>query len=543
MKRHVRDNYYVVGEGILSYDREKKPTCHPPSDEADLRKFRFSRLGPKGPGHEAPFLLALGQAMTVMAGNPDSTGIPAGFTYLGQFVDHDLTQDKTARSLGSAVTVDELLQGRSPALDLDSLYGRGPGHAEDAIFYSDGARLVMGRTKADPSPATPGSNVDLDGFDLPRVQLGSTKVERRRAQIPDTRNDENLAVAQIHLAFMRFHNAVVDHLAGTGVPSALLFEQAREQVVKHYQWMLRTDYLPRIVDTAILDDVFANGRTFFEPAPPPGNRPTMPIEFSVAAFRLGHSMIRESYNWNRFFHRTGVVDGTLGLLFQFSGTSGILSIDGTMGDPESGSFERLPTNWIADFRRLFDFTPIDPTLQAPEGQPNPTKAIDTRLVDVLATLPPGSFGARGVTPAPTPDEHNLAFRNLARANMVELATGQQMAQFFGVPALTADQILDGNGGVVLRGAAGIDEGLLTTASPLWFYILREAEFSGGKLGAVGGRIVAEVFHRAMEGSEHSIVRDPTWRPELGSRGADTFQMIDLLWFGAGQNPAIIAPLG
>ena len=337
MKRHVRENYYVVGEGILSYDHKTKtPTCEPPSDEADLRKFRFSRLGPKGPGHQVPFLLALGKAMTMMAGNDNADGIPAGFTYVGQFVDHDLTQDKTAKSLGSAVTVDELLQGRSPALDLDSLYGRGPTHPEDAIFYADGARLLLGRTKADPN--TPGTNMDLDGFDLPRVGFGSTKVERRRAQIPDARNDENLAVAQIHLAFMRFHNAVVDKLALDGVPSTLLFEQARELVVKHYQWMLRTDYLPRVVDPAIVDDVFTNGRTFFEPAPPPGNHPTMPIEFSVAAFRLGHSMIRDRYDWNRLFHRTGVADGTLGFLFQFSGTSGIMSIDGTLDDPESGSF-------------------------------------------------------------------------------------------------------------------------------------------------------------------------------------------------------------
>jgi hypothetical protein len=542
MKRHVRDNYYVVGEGILSYDhKHKKPACDPPSDEADLRKFRFSRLGPKGPGHPTPFLLALGEAMTMMAGNQNSAGIPGGFTYVGQFVDHDLTQDKTAKSLGSAVTVDELLQGRSPALDLDSLYGRGPTHPEDAIFYSDSARLVMGRTQADPTPATPGANVDMDGFDLPRVGFGSTKAERRRAQIPDARNDENLVVAQIHLAFMRFHNAVVDKLSADGIPSALLFEKALETVVKHYQWMLRTEYLPLVVDPAIVDDVFTNGRQFFEPAPLPGNHPTMPIEFSVAAFRLGHSMIRESYNWNKFFHATGVADGTLEFLFRFSGTSGTLSLAGPLDDPESGTFERLPTNWIADFRRLFDLTAIDPALVAPEGSPNLTKAIDTRLVDVLGALPLGSFGARGTNPPPP--ERNLAFRNLVRANMVELATGQQMAAQFGVTPLTADQILDGNGGVPLRGVAGIDEPTLTTASPLWFYILREAEFHGGKLGPVGGRIVAEVFHRAMEGSAHSIVRDPTWRPDLGTRGPTTFEMIDLLWFASKQNPAVIAPLG
>ena len=186
-------------------------------------------------------------------------------------------------------------------------------------------------------------------------------------------------------------------------------------------------------------------------------------------------------------------------------------------------------------------TAVDASLAAPEGAPNPTKAIDTRLVDVLGALPLGSFGARGTNPPP--DERNLAFRNLVRGNMVELATGQQLAQQFGVTPLTADEILDGNGGVPLRGEAGIDEAVLTTASPLWFYVLREAEFHGGKLGPVGGRIVAEVFHRAMEGSAHSIVRDPAWQPTLGGRGAGVFEMVDLLWFAAKENPAVIAPLG
>ena len=84
---------------------------------------------------------------------------------------------------------------------------------------------------------------------------------------------------------------------------------------------------------------------------------------------------------------------------------------------------------------------------------------------------------------------------------------------------------------------------LIADTPLWFYVLREAELNGGRLTGVGGRIVAEVFHRAMEGSEHSIVRDPAWLPELATRGADTFEMIDLLWFAAKQSPTVIAPLG
>jgi hypothetical protein len=106
------------------------------------------------------------------------------------------------------------------------------------------------------------------------------------------------------------------------VSSAVLFETARETVVKHYQWMLRHDFLPRIVDPGIVDEVFTKGRRFFEPAPGEQDHPTMPVEFSVAAYRLGHSMVRGAYNWNRIFDNGA---GTLALLFRFTGTSGILS--------------------------------------------------------------------------------------------------------------------------------------------------------------------------------------------------------------------------
>lgn len=539
-KRHMRDNYFVVGEGIYNYSKDGKPVCYVnPGDIPEIRKFRFSRMGPKGKRFDRDEMLKLAKAMTAASG-PDSASptIPAGFTYLGQFVDHDLTMDKTAKALGSNVTIEDLLQGRSPALDLDSLYGRGPADATDQKFYSDRIRLKMGITA--PTPAPPGTNVPLNKFDLPRVGLGSTRKERRAALIPDHRNDENLVVAQTHLAFMRFHNRVVDDLALKGTPSADLFNKSRELVVKHYQWMLKTDFLPRIVDPAIVTDVFTNGRKVFEVNVTPEQMPTMPIEFSVAAFRLGHSMIREQYEWNRAFNAGqpgALAPATLLLLFRFSGTSGTLSIDGDLNDPESGSNERLPTNWIADFRRLYDFTEVGRNdLTPPEGGPNITRKIDTLLVDPLKTLPFGSFGGSSTTP---PDELNLAFRNLMRAVMIELATGQQMAAVMGVTPLTKDQLRNGNGGAAIDAASSVLD-----QSPLWFYILREAEFNNGKLGPVGGRIVAETFHRAMEGSQHSIIRDPSWRPNaLVQNSGDRFTMADLLLYAFEGRADLLNPLG
>ncbi|MER6954567.1 MULTISPECIES: heme peroxidase family protein [unclassified Streptomyces] len=553
-KRHVRSSFYVVGEGILAESGEGEPmAAEPASSVADLRKFRFSRLGPQSrPAQQLDrnARTELAQAMTdAAATHPDQEGVPAGFTYLGQFVDHDLTLDATAVRLEDEITVRQLLQGRSPALDLDSLYGLGPDHRFDRRFYEDdGLRLKTGTTQGVPNdPSVVGQ--PLAGFDLPRTGSGSLRSERRRALIPDPRNDENLVVAQIHTAFIRFHNRVIADLIGKGVSSAVLFESARETVVKHYQWMLRHDFLKRIVDPEIVDDVFSNGRRVFEPAAGEQNLPTMPIEFSVAAYRLGHSMVRGRYNWNRVFDQGR---GTLELLFQFSGTSGILSPPpANPADPEAGEFERLPTNWIADFRRLFAFQEAVPEradLQVPATQFNLAKRIDTLLVNPLAKLPLGSFGGRGQEKPPE-IELNLAFRNLTRASMLRLATGQQMVEHFvgrkvDVDPLTAADFAQGGGAQL---SAGLAKAVAKNA-PLWFYILREAEVKGGgKLTGVGGRIVAEVFHRAMEGSRHSIVRDPFWRPFLSPVAArnadDVFDMTDLLLYAFEGRADQLNPLG
>jgi hypothetical protein len=518
MVRHGRDSFFIVSEGILTSEpaaetkaRSEAAIPAPQLSEAtELRQFRFSRIGPQGSPASMELVTAMSETITAVA--PDRDGeIPAGFTYLGQFIDHDLTMDKTQAVLGSDVTVDELIQARSPALDLDSLYGRGP--ADDPHFYTDGLHLKMGRTAAleDFLPA-------FDGHDLPRDPQQPT------ALIPDARNDENLPVAQTHLAFIRFHNRVVDTIA-PGPTST--FETAREHVVKHYQWMLKTDYLPRIVDPGIVEDVFTNGRTLFETSPAPGDAPTMPIEFSVAAFRLGHSMVRDTYNWNRFFDNGG---GALSLLFGFSGTSGFLNGD----DP-------LPSNWIADFRRLYDFAEAGrPDLVVPVGKFNHARNIDTRLTDPLATLPAGSFGPPDAQVPPI--QANLAFRNLRRGNMVKLASGQQMAALAGVTALTDDEVLAGDGGVDFTGLASGLRDELISKTPLWTYILREAELNNGRLTGVGGRIVAEVFHRAMEGSTHSIVREPHWRPNLGP-DQFTFRMVDLLLFAFEGRAELLNPLG
>ena len=549
MRKHARDSFFVVGEGVLEFGRDGRPSVRRPLSGEELRRFRFSRLGPEGPLVDEATRTALTEAITVAGAQPDSD-VPAGFTYLGQFVDHDLTMDRTEAQLGEDVNIDDLLQGRSPALDLDSVYGRGPADHHDRVFYQrDGVQLKVGRTSATSFPDDR-VNVDLEGFDLPRVGgTAGTHADRRKPLIPDLRNDENLAVAQTHLAFIRFHNRVVEELALKGLSGRRLFTTARDHVVRHYQWMLRTDFLPRIVDPAIVEDVFTCGRRHFE-APGRGrghygHAPTMPIEFAVAAYRLGHSMVRGTYQWNRVFTTGGPGDtATLLQLFTFTGVAGNFAPNSgvpELDDPDSGTVDTLPTNWIVDFRRLYDFTEAGrPDLGVPAGSGNVTKRIDTVLVDPLSLLPAGTFGGRGTEIPPV--QRNLAFRNLTRANMVRLATGQQMAELFGATPLTAEQILEGNGGASLTGLSDEQRAAVSANTPLWFYVLREAELNDSRLGAVGGRIVAEVFHRAMEGSRTSIVRDPAWRPSLGP-DRDTFRMTDLLLFAFEGKADLLNPLG
>ncbi|MGW0710080.1 peroxidase family protein [Streptomyces sp. NPDC002643] len=560
--RHHRETYYVVNEGrVLEFEKGNAVSRVPSATEQQMA-FRFSRFGEKGVQLDEALRAKLAEAMTTGTGgaDPDSgapgTPIPAGFTYLGQFVDHDLTLDRTQVGLGEPVPVDELVQGRSPALDLDSVYGLGPHHSSSARFYETDARLKVGTALGVPFPPEfPPANVDQEGFDLPRAgeTAGGTRADQRAALIPDARNDENLAVGQLHLAFIRFHNRVVDHLVERGVPEYRLLDTARETVVKHYQWMLRTDFLPRIVDRDIVERVFTRGRKHFEVPGRgrPGDAPTMPIEFSVAAYRLGHSMVRGAYQWNTVF-RAGGPGGiaSLGLLFRFSGTAGNLTPGpadlSDLDDPNAGENLRLPSNWIVDWRRLFAFGEIGrDDLVVPEGEFNVAKRLDTLLVDPLSTLPTGTFDGRG-RPAPPAIQRNLAFRNLTRAAMVELATGPQLAAQMGFKPLTEDQILRGNGGAVLEGLTDAERTQIVENTPLWFYVLREAEVNEahpGSLTGVGGTLVAEVFHRAMEGSRTSIVKQPHWRPTLPSHKKGTFTMTDLLLFAFENDPALLNPLG
>ena len=164
------------------------------------------------------------------------------------------------------------------------------------------------------------------------------------------------------------------------------------------------------------------------------------------------------------------------------------------------------------------------------------------------------------TTLPTPQRFNKARKQVAlhyqwmlrndSGNMVKLASGQQMATLLknkgvNINVLSRTQILDGSGGARLDHLTAAERDTVASRTPLWFYILREAELNSGKLKGVGGRIVAETFHRAMEGSRFSIVRRsgvPAFRPTFGPRPG-TFEMTDLLFFAFAGKKAELTPAG
>jgi hypothetical protein len=434
---------------------------------------RMFRLPPFVPSDQR--IAEIAAAMTEDVGGPtpelDNPRIPAGYTYFGQFVDHDLTFD-TASSLDRQNDPDALTNFRSPRFDLDCIYGRGP--VDDPFIYdktADSAKLLIGHHD--------------DEDDLPRNTQDT-------ALIGDPRNDENIFVSQWQLTMLKFHNKVIDLVDGDPTlkrGSENTFEAAQRIVRWHYQWIVIHDFLRLIVGEDMLGQVLKEDtgypqvdRRFYTWR----NDPYMPVEFSVAAYRFGHSMIRGRYKLNTL----------VGPLRTFTPDS--VSIEPLQ---HFGGFRILPRFWTIEWARFFE---VDGAGQDARQQ---SRLIDTKLANVLTELPPEIGGTRP----------SLIDRNLTRAARLLLPSGQNVARHMGADILSdADLELPGGG-----------------PAPLWYYILKEASIQAGghQLGQVGGRIVAEVFLGLLEKDPSSYLRnEPTWKPFLEAATRNDFTAPDLIKF-------------
>jgi Animal haem peroxidase len=488
--------------------------------------------------------------------NPD---IPAGYTYFGQFVDHDITFDP-ASDLDRDNDPDATEDFRTARLDLDSIYGRGPD--DQPYLYNPDLTIKLGPDQAPPY---------LQGkkrFDVQRApkdmsgELSDGQQDSPRAVIGDKRNDENNIVVQIHALWQRFHNKIMFDLAKPtsskgnarpGLTGKGAFNTAQRLVRWHYQWVVIHDFVRRIVGDATFEAVYNEGKPdlqFYNPEA--AAYPFMPVEFSVAAYRFGHSMVRPSYSLSAMIPHMVAADPSkrLARLPIFKAAFDPNAVDSLNG------FRPLPLAWGIDWSF---FLPIDSTLP-PDTQelpfskfvrPQHAYRIDTMLVDPLSDLPDLRNETR-------PERRSLPVLNLMRGIALGLPSGQAVARRMGIEPLTDQELwLDAGNStddadVDARAKVFEDHHeQLHENAPLWYYILREAELTaqvettfedddgnqqtatlgGSRLGPVGGRIVAEVLiGLAAADSQSYLVQNPLWKPTVKDMSPEdaTFELADVV---------------
>jgi hypothetical protein len=427
--------------------------------------------------------------------------IPAGFTYLGQFIAHDLTSDAVSNAEGKNAP-ENTRNFRTPAFDLDSVYGGGPGVSPFLYRVSDPTKFCLGCAHAD----------------LPRTVEGT-------AIIGDARNDLNFFTSQLHVAFLNFHNYVASEEVQKKAQGA--FARAQQLVLWHYQWIAWNEYLPKIVDPEIISDVVSNGPRFFRGG-------CMPVDFSVAAFRFGHSQTRDQYDIGPSPDWSSV---HLEDLFGPNSFANLRPIDWTLFFPIGGS--------KCQFSRPIGPTLVEPLMSLPDPArgipPTSASVTHTQAAPVQRNLginPRWVFHARRGGPPPfSGNTTSLAYLDIRHGESFDLPSGDDVAKQMGLksgildPRVIWDDI-NKTQGVIQSSSPNKSAAARTippdTPVPLWLYILMEARHlrEGKRLGPVGGRIVAEVFYGLLKADPGSYFSTAGWKPTL--RNGGQFFMTDLL---------------
>ena len=411
---------------------------------------------------------ALGGPGGIMHDAENASGdseIPAAYTFFAQFVDHDITLEARSRLASQPLTIREiegLPNFRSASLDLDSVYGFGPSVSSLLYEPDDFGRFVVRDTG------------DLN--DVPRHANNT-------ALLGDPRNDENIFLSQMHLLFLRFHNRLLENVNAQDMRE--MFAAAQREARFHYQWIVLHDFLQRICDervyNLVLRKILARDAAFFLLQPDASGRIIMPIEFSVAAYRFGHSMVRSQYPVNEANQEIEIFDERFNLL----------------------GFEPVPPEFTVDWSFLLEV--------AEDRDPENSRAIDHLLADELVRLPPLVAGGDA-----RPQDVSLAFRNLLRGYVLGLPSGQRVEAALVARGYPIEIEQDLRLREILAGA-NLDvesRGRLEQHTPLFLYLMREAGIRGGgnRLGPVGSAILMEVFG-AMLVSGDTFLRVDGWTPD------------------------------
>ena len=461
----------------------EQTTCSHARESHSAPKGYYSRLfGPPAQpitsGEEFK-LVELGSAMRYGREREGTLTPRVGYTYFGQFLGHDLTYDSTPLA-GPYAEPEKTPNFRTATFDLDHVYAGGPAGSpylyegeKGAETFRIGATVPSGYRR-----------------DLP-IAHGQLLV----GDLQDTRNVDNLLLRQLHVLFLKFHNEAIRQLqtnpemksVADSLGQESLFEQARRLVCWHYQWIIRHDYLPRILH----NDVWQYQRRRLPVGPT--KEFSVPIEFALAAFRFGHSMVRNAYRLNCRHKR--VLIGELMELGQKA--------------------EPISDDDLVEWGTFFDGLPTS-------GPPASSSFIDTSVSLAMHGLSAGTIRLANRLEAIDPS--NLPVRTLLRGARAQLPSGQEAAEALLVEGkiksddrLTSSQLAtntcNNSGSVLSRNG-------LEANTPLFYYVLKEAELKGEglTLGPVGSQIVSHVIQSALEADADSYVamvgsewRLPSWR--------------------------------
>lgn len=464
-----------IHHGLTRLDQLVKTCLHGEGPAKPPFAQTLGRLKPANPVHienithqdVVDALDALSQSMR--ATSNENGPADAGMTFLGQFVDHDITLDATS-ALGSRIDPATIRNIRTPSLDLDCVYGDGP--EASPHLYGKGEQdhmLMFGRQE--------------NALDLARTCAG-------KALIGDPRNDENIIVAQVQGIFIQLHNILMSKLIEGGAeaadvkacahdgmsdavwdahvsPALTNFQEVRRFIRLHYQWIVWNELLHAFVHEDCLHQAMD--------APVFGwDAPVMPVEFTGACYRFGHATTQFEY--------------------QMNAAGGPVHLFATQG------FGPRPNDQNLDMPLFFEMNGGTTSQKA--------RPVGPKLGEALLELPfvTGQIELEDVNVTLTEAQSkNLALRNMVRDRYTyQLASGQHFAAHLGTQTVPVPPEL---------AAKGFEK------TPLWFYALQEAETHGnGKLTGVGGLIVASVFANLLKRDPTTYVHIPHFTPWSGFGG-------------------------
>lgn len=428
--------------------------------------------------------------------------VSAGYTYLGQFIDHDITKLKRGSREPSnrRVPVNELKQLRTPTLDLDSVYGDGF-NDESIAIDTDSGEFLTGYVICE-------GDKRLQGYDLPR----ELDKDCKHPLIPDARNDENLIVSQLHLVFLKLHNRLIKFNKEKNPEEEVeaLFEMTRKQTILLYQKVVLQDFMRKVIDPTVWDLIIQQNWSFlWDPCLVEEAR--MPLEFSAAAFRFGHAMVQKDYHLNKC--KTNV---SLEKIFEFTGKGGM------------AGKEALPVEMVIDWDLFF-------------------KVDESKLVYLFNHAAKICPSIHIKIPKNRPKFDTLATLNLLRGNELGLPSAQdyvaalarahpKLCSKLGLKLLPENElnypILKKDQKLLDQVENGLD---FSKKTPLLYYILVEAfsQCEGYQLGSLGSLIVAETLKSLIYLSEPSCLTSDSFdETKLGLKASNGkyLRMVDLILF-------------